>query len=102
MALTEKEVSRQEAHEHIRVLSHEAASVVKKEGKENDLIERIRREPFFTPIIEQLDHLLDPVGFIGRAPQQVDKFTREGGEVDQALNKYREKMINVKNTDLKV
>jgi adenylosuccinate lyase len=41
---------RQEAHEHIRVLSHQAAKVVKEEGKPNDLIERIKKEPYFEPI----------------------------------------------------
>jgi adenylosuccinate lyase len=41
---------RQEAHEHIRVLSHQAARVVKEEGKPNDLIERIRKDPYFEPI----------------------------------------------------
>jgi len=41
---------RQEAHEHIRVLSHQAAKVVKEEGKPNDLIERIKGDPYFEPI----------------------------------------------------
>ena len=41
---------RQEAHEHIRVLSHQAAKVVKEEGKPNDLIERIKKDPYFKPI----------------------------------------------------
>lgn len=44
---------RQEAHEHIRVLSHQAAKVVKEEGKPNDLIERIRQDPYFEPIWSQ-------------------------------------------------
>jgi adenylosuccinate lyase len=41
---------RQEAHEHIRVLSHQAAKVVKEEGKPNDLIERIKGDAYFEPI----------------------------------------------------
>lgn len=41
---------RQEAHEHIRVLSHQAAKVVKEEGKPNDLIERIKKDDYFKPI----------------------------------------------------
>lgn len=41
---------RQEAHEHIRVLSHQAAKVVKEEGKPNDLIERIKGDSYFEPI----------------------------------------------------
>lgn len=41
---------RQEAHEHIRVLSHQAAKVVKEEGLPNDLIERIKKDEYFKPI----------------------------------------------------
>ncbi len=90
MALHEKGISRQHAHEEIRVLSHEASDVVKKEGKDNDLMERIRRTKFFEPIVGQLDQLLDPSEYIGRAPQQVERFTGPGGEVLKALEKYGE------------
>lgn len=61
----------QECHEKIRVLSQEAAAVVKQEGGDNDLLARIQRDPYFAPILGQLDALLDPKTFIGRAPQQV-------------------------------
>lgn len=88
MALSELGVSRQESHEEIRILSHQAAAAVKMEGKDNDLIERIRETEFFKPIIGQLDQLLEPKSFYGRAPQQVDKFTGPGGEVEKALEKY--------------
>lgn len=60
-----------------QVLSHEAAHQVKAEGLENDLIERVRRDPYFDPIKGQLDELLDPRSFIGRAPEQVDKFLKD-------------------------
>lgn len=40
-------VSRQVAHEQIRLLSREAAYHVKIEGGSNDLIERIKRTEFF-------------------------------------------------------
>lgn len=88
VALTEKGVSRQDAHEEIRVLSHQAAAVVKNEGKPNDLIERIRQTPFYAPIIADLDRLLDPKTFIGRAPQQVERFV--GGAVEAALKRYKD------------
>ena len=39
-----------------------------------DLIARVRADPYFNPIVAQLDALLDPATFIGRAPQQVDRF----------------------------
>lgn len=87
MALSKKGVSRQEAHERIRVLSQEAARVVKQEGKDNDLIDRIRRDPFFEPIHMELEQLTDATTFIGRAPQQVEKLVEV--EVKAALGPYR-------------
>ncbi|KAF1984731.1 putative adenylosuccinate lyase Ade13 [Aulographum hederae CBS 113979] len=86
MALVAKGVSRQAAHEEIRVLSREAASVVKDEGKDNDLIERIKKTAFFEPILGELDSLLDARTFVGRAPEQVDRFVKT--EVKEALGKY--------------
>lgn len=90
MALSTHGVSRQHAHEEVRLLSHEAAHAVKVEGRDNDLIERIRRTAFFEPIWAQLDELLDPRDFVGRAPQQVEKFCGEGGEVSLALRRYEQ------------
>ena len=90
MALVAKGVSRQEAHEKIRVHSHAAAFVVKQEGKDNDLIERIQQDAFFGPILGELPKLLDPKTFIGRAPEQVEKFTGPGGPVEAATKPYRE------------
>ncbi|KAK5946779.1 adenylosuccinase ade13 [Knufia obscura] len=90
MRLVAKGQSRQEAHEQIRVLSHQAGAVVKQEGKQNDLVERIRKEKFFEPIVEELteDKLLNPRDFIGRAPQQVERFVKE--EVEPAIAPYKE------------
>ena len=48
-----------------------AGDVVKSEGGNNDLIDRIRAEPYFSPILAELDSLLDPSTFVGRAPEQV-------------------------------
>ncbi|KAE8350096.1 Cullin repeat-like-containing domain protein [Aspergillus coremiiformis] len=86
MACVKKGLSRQDAHEEIRVLSHQAADNVKKQGKDNDLLDRIRRTAFFNPILGELDALLDPSTFVGRAPQQVEKFTST--EVKKALEPY--------------
>jgi len=84
MAMVKQGGDRQEAHEKIRVLSHEAAHQVKSLGLENDLIARVRADPYFDPIKGQLDELLDPQSFIGRAPEQVDKFLKDW--VQPALN----------------
>ncbi|KAL3987404.1 glycoprotein 3-alpha-L-fucosyltransferase [Sarotherodon galilaeus] len=79
-----------ECHEKIRVLSQEAAAVVKQEGGDNDLLARIQRDPYFAPILGQLDALLDPKTFIGCAPQQVAKFLTE--EVRPLLEQYKSNM----------
>ena len=88
MAMVQAGGDRQVCHEEIRVLSHEAAAVVKQEGGDNDLIERIRNTAYFAPIHDQLDSLLDPSTFIGRAPEQVDRFLSD--EVVPVLKPYSE------------
>ncbi|CDK26993.1 unnamed protein product [Kuraishia capsulata CBS 1993] len=74
MAMVEKGGSRQDCHEEIRVLSHQAAAQVKEHGRDNDLIERVKNTEYFKPIWGDLDTLLDPSTFVGRAPQQTEKF----------------------------
>lgn len=87
MAMVEKGASRQDCHEEIRVLSHQASAVVKQEGGDNDLIERVKNTKYFEPIWNDLDTLLDPSTFIGRAPQQTEKFINN--DVKKALDPYR-------------
>ncbi|SSD59206.1 Adenylosuccinate lyase [Saccharomycodes ludwigii] len=87
MAMVEKGASRQEVHEAIRVLSHQAAAVVKEEGGDNDLIERIKNDQFFKPIWGELNSLLDPSTFVGRAPQQVENFVSH--DVAKALEPFK-------------
>ena len=102
MALTQKGESRQIAHEKVKKLSHQAAKAVKEEGKDNDLIDRIRADKFFEPILDQLDDLLDPIAHVGRSAQQVEKFTGPGGEVESALGKYQAVLQGREQVDLKV
>ncbi|XP_055230703.1 adenylosuccinate lyase isoform X3 [Gorilla gorilla gorilla] len=90
MAMVKAGGSRQDCHEKIRVLSQQAASVVKQEGGDNDLIERIQADAYFSPIHSQLDHLLDPSSFTGRASQQVQRFLEE--EVYPLLKPYESAM----------
>jgi hypothetical protein len=87
MAIVKKGGDRQECHEKIRVLSHLAGAVVKQEGGENDLIERVKADKFFEPIWADLDKLLDPSTFVGRAPEQVDRFLKDF--VAPALEPYK-------------
>ena len=71
MAMVKAGGSRQECHERLRELAQLAGSVVKNEGKDNDLIERIRADPYFKPIHDQMEELMNPSTFVGRAPLQV-------------------------------
>lgn len=72
MAAVAAGADRQEAHELIRQHSQAAAHRVKAEGLDNDLIERLRGEAMFASL--DLDAILDPTAFVGRAPEQVDEF----------------------------
>lgn len=71
MAMVKLGANRQVCHENIRQLSQEAAAVVKEHGGENDLVERIKGSNYFAPIHSQMEKLMDPKTFTGRAPQQV-------------------------------
>lgn len=68
---------RQELHESIRIHSMEAAKQVKMEGKPNDLIERIIGDPTFKMTPEEIEAILKPENFTGRASQQVVEFIRD-------------------------
>lgn len=65
---------RQELHERIRVLSRSAASRVKEEGAENDLLSDIAKDPAFGLDLETLDTLLDPEKYTGMAAEQTREF----------------------------
>ncbi|QDU34710.1 Adenylosuccinate lyase [Poriferisphaera corsica] len=72
MAAVQKGADRQDVHEVIREHSQAAAQRVKAEGAQNDLLERLENEDMFKDI--DLNAVLDPSKFVGRAPQQVDQF----------------------------
>ena len=65
---------RQELHEKIRTHSMEAAKVVKVDGGKNDLIQRIVDDPAFGLTINDINKILAPKNFIGRAPGQVVEY----------------------------
>jgi adenylosuccinate lyase len=99
MEMVKRGASRQECHEKIRVLSVAAARVVKEEGGDNDLLERIRGDKYFEPIWTELESLTDERTFTGRASEQVTKFVNEN--VATALGDWMER-ITVEKVDLKV
>lgn len=88
MRLVAKGVSRQDAHEQIRVLSHEAGAQVKQEGRPNDLVERIRGTAFFEPIWPDLDEMLDSRLYTGRSEEIVEGFCGKGGVLEGRLERY--------------
>ena len=92
MAAVKAGGDRQTLHEVIRVNSMEAARRIKEEGADNDLLERLRRAPEFAAVAPHFDELVDPVKFIGRAPEQVEEFIR--GEVEPVLERYADEWRN--------
>lgn len=100
MAMVKNGGDRQVCHEKIRILSHEAGDQVKKYGKDNDLVERIKADGYFAPILNQLDSILDASTFIGRCPEQVTEFIEE--EVQPILFNYQDALKNVKFVSLTI
>ena len=74
---------RQELHEKIRSHSMESARLVKTEGKDNDLIERVKSDKAFSAIHAKIDSILAPENFTGRASEQTEKFIKE--EIEPVL-----------------
>jgi len=69
--------NRQELHEEIRVLSMQSAEQVKKFGRQNDLIERMSQSKIINMSKEEIEETINPIYYIGRAPQQVEEFYNE-------------------------
>ncbi|KAI1775786.1 adenylosuccinate lyase [Hypoxylon cercidicola] len=89
MKIVSKGGNRQEAHEKVRVLSHEAGHVVKHEGGQNDLIDRIKKDEYFKPVWDELDEMMDPKLYIGRSATIVEKYCGQGSIVEQRLLPYK-------------
>ena len=74
MQAVKKGGNRQQLHERLREHSMAAAKVVKEEGKENDLIDRIANDPAFQLTREEIEKVLVPSNFVGRSVHQVEEF----------------------------
>ena len=74
MQAVKKGGNRQELHEKLREHSMAAAKVVKEEGKDNDLIDRIVADPAFQLTREEIQAVLTPIHFVGRSVHQVEEF----------------------------
>ena len=68
---------RQELHERIRTHSMEAARRVKQGDGVNDLLERIAGDPAFGVTLPELEAVLEPSRYVGRAPEQTAEFLRD-------------------------
>lgn len=65
---------RQMLHERIRELSQTAAAEVKQYGRQNNLVELIKKDAAFTPVHSTIDNILDAKNFIGMAEYQTENF----------------------------
>lgn len=65
---------RQILHERIRVHSMEASRIVKEEGGENDLLQRIAGDLAFGFSMEELFEFCKPESFVGMAPEQTQDY----------------------------
>lgn len=86
MNAVKKGADRQELHEHIRIHSMEATKNIKEKGEKNDLLERIANDPIFGLTINELNNLLNPNNYTGRAREQTEEFLLE--IVKPILEKY--------------
>lgn len=92
MDAVKKGGDRQELHEKIRTHSMEASRVVKEMGGENDLVNRIANDPAFGLSADDINKILNPLNFVGRAPLQVVEYINE--QVKPVIDKNKDILIN--------
>ena len=85
-AVKKRGADRQQLHEKIREHSMAASRVVKVEGGENDLLERIAADEAFGVTLEELEKILKPENYTGRAKEQTEDFINEC--IKPVLEKY--------------
>ena len=85
-AVKKRGADRQQLHEKIREHSMAASRVVKGEGGENDLLERIAADEAFGVTLEELEKILKPENYTGRAKEQTEDFLNEC--IKPVLEKY--------------
>ncbi len=85
-AVKKRGADRQALHERIRVHSMAASKVIKEEGGENDLLERIAADEAFGVTLDELKSIISPEKYVGRAPEQTEEFLKE--VVEPALAPY--------------
>lgn len=76
MAAVKAGGDRQALHERLRTHAWEARRRVNEEGLDNDLLERLKADPAFAAVRDQIDGFARADRLAGRAPQQTDEFLR--------------------------
>ena len=87
-AVKKRGADRQQLHERIRVHSMAASKVIKEEGGENDLLQRIAADDAFGVTLEELENILQPEKYTGRAKEQTEDFLAD--YVAPVLEKYKD------------
>jgi adenylosuccinate lyase len=90
MACVKKGGDRQALHEVIRKHSQAAAAVVKQQGGENDLLDRLAGDKAIGMSRAEIDRTLDLREFVGRAPEQVVEFSADF--LDPVLKRHAGKL----------
>ncbi|MEM7415968.1 MAG: adenylosuccinate lyase [Gemmatimonadota bacterium] len=91
---------RQELHERIRQHSMAAARRMKEEGADADLLDRIAGDSAFGLGAPDLQEMVDPLRFVGRAPDQVARFLER--DVNPVLERQRDRSPQLTDPDLHV
>ena len=87
MESVQRGADRQEMHEQIRIHSMEAGKRVKQDGLDNDLLKRVIADDKIPLNEKDIERILNPKEFIGRAPEQTIEFIEN--EIDPLISKYK-------------
>lgn len=96
---------RQDLHEAIRVHAQAAGHRVKQEGLDNDLLDRLKKDPAFQSKARggrldrdlNWDNLMDPMQYVGRSVEQTERFVRE--VVEPLRERYKDELANLGSSD---
>lgn len=96
---------RQDLHEAIRVHAQAAGHRVKQEGLDNDLLDRLKKDPAFQSKARggrldrdlNWDNLMDPMQYVGRSVEQTERFVRE--VVEPLRERYADELANLGSSD---
>jgi len=91
MEAVKKGGNRQDLHEQIRVHSHEATLRVKRDGLNNDLVDRIAADKTFGLSKEEILLAMDPILYVGRSSSQVEELITE--VIDPIIERHPQKNI---------